>query len=124
MGGLLASLIAGDGVKLRASGIIGTIVGAIIVLAIGRSGARASPRIRSRPTRVPIPFLESRAEAVADIVLFGAVPRPTPDSGAHAAGQAGAKGASSPRDAGRVLPFPAGRRERESRGRRHERSTR
>jgi uncharacterized membrane protein YeaQ/YmgE (transglycosylase-associated protein family) len=34
VGGLLASLIAGDGVKLRASGIIGTIVGAIIVLAI------------------------------------------------------------------------------------------
>jgi uncharacterized membrane protein YeaQ/YmgE (transglycosylase-associated protein family) len=34
VGGSLASLIAGDGVKLRASGIIGTIVGAIIVLAI------------------------------------------------------------------------------------------
>ena len=28
VGGLLASLIAGDGIKLRASGIIGTIVGA------------------------------------------------------------------------------------------------
>jgi uncharacterized membrane protein YeaQ/YmgE (transglycosylase-associated protein family) len=34
VGGLLASLIAGDGIDLRASGIIGTIVGAIIVLAI------------------------------------------------------------------------------------------
>jgi len=34
VGGLLASLIAGDGVNLRASGIIGTIVGAIVVLAI------------------------------------------------------------------------------------------
>jgi MFS family permease len=38
--------------------------------------------------------------------------------------RAGAKGASSRRDAGLKLPFPAGRRERESRGRRHERSTR
>ena len=53
----------------------------------------------------------------------GAVLRRTSDPGAHAAGRAGAKGASSPRDAGRVLPFPAGRRERESRCRRPERST-
>ena len=46
VGGLLASLIAGDGIKLRASGIIGTIVGAVIVLAIwgavrGRTGRTA-----------------------------------------------------------------------------------
>lgn len=34
VGGLLASLIAGDGVELRPSGIIGSIVGALIVLAI------------------------------------------------------------------------------------------
>ncbi|MDM7829924.1 GlsB/YeaQ/YmgE family stress response membrane protein [Cellulomonas edaphi] len=36
VGGLLASLIAGDGIELRASGIIGSIVGAIIVTAIWR----------------------------------------------------------------------------------------
>ena len=31
VGGLLISLLAGDGIELRASGIIGSIVGAIIV---------------------------------------------------------------------------------------------
>jgi len=31
VGGLLISLIAGDGLKLRASGLIGSIVGALIV---------------------------------------------------------------------------------------------
>ena len=36
VGGLLASLLAGDGLELRASGIIGSIVGAIIVTAIWR----------------------------------------------------------------------------------------
>jgi uncharacterized membrane protein YeaQ/YmgE (transglycosylase-associated protein family) len=34
VGGLLASLIAGDGLDLRPSGIIGSIVGAVIVTAI------------------------------------------------------------------------------------------
>ena len=34
VGGLLASLIAGDGLALRPSGIIGSIVGAVIVLLI------------------------------------------------------------------------------------------
>jgi uncharacterized membrane protein YeaQ/YmgE (transglycosylase-associated protein family) len=34
VGGLLFSLIAGDGFDIRASGFIGTIIGAIIVLAI------------------------------------------------------------------------------------------
>jgi uncharacterized membrane protein YeaQ/YmgE (transglycosylase-associated protein family) len=34
VGGLIASLIAGDGLALRASGIIGSIVGAVIVLLI------------------------------------------------------------------------------------------
>jgi uncharacterized membrane protein YeaQ/YmgE (transglycosylase-associated protein family) len=34
VGGLLASLIAGDGLEIRASGLIGTIVGAVIVLAL------------------------------------------------------------------------------------------
>jgi uncharacterized membrane protein YeaQ/YmgE (transglycosylase-associated protein family) len=34
VGGLLASLIAGDGIDLRPSGIIGSIIGAVIVTAI------------------------------------------------------------------------------------------
>ncbi|MDQ0375506.1 GlsB/YeaQ/YmgE family stress response membrane protein [Cellulomonas humilata] len=36
VGGLLASLLNGDGLELRPSGIIGSIVGAIIVTAIWR----------------------------------------------------------------------------------------
>jgi uncharacterized membrane protein YeaQ/YmgE (transglycosylase-associated protein family) len=36
VGGLLASLIAGDGIQLRASGIIGSIIGAIVVSAVYR----------------------------------------------------------------------------------------
>jgi uncharacterized membrane protein YeaQ/YmgE (transglycosylase-associated protein family) len=44
VGGLVASLIAGDGIRLRPSGIIGSILGALVVLAIwgavrGRSRA-------------------------------------------------------------------------------------
>jgi uncharacterized membrane protein YeaQ/YmgE (transglycosylase-associated protein family) len=34
VGGLLVSLLAGDGLELRPSGLIGTIAGAVIVLAI------------------------------------------------------------------------------------------
>ncbi len=34
IGGLLFSLIAGDGIELRASGIVGSLIGAVIVLAI------------------------------------------------------------------------------------------
>ena len=34
VGGLLASLIAGDGLRFRPSGLIGSIVGAVIVTAI------------------------------------------------------------------------------------------
>lgn len=34
VGGLLVSLIAGDGVKLRPSGVIGSIAGAVIVTAV------------------------------------------------------------------------------------------
>ncbi len=37
VGGLLASLLAGDGLALRPSGIIGSIVGAVIVLAVWRA---------------------------------------------------------------------------------------
>jgi uncharacterized membrane protein YeaQ/YmgE (transglycosylase-associated protein family) len=36
VGGLLASLVAGDGLAIRPSGLIGSIVGAIVVLAIVR----------------------------------------------------------------------------------------
>jgi uncharacterized membrane protein YeaQ/YmgE (transglycosylase-associated protein family) len=34
VGGLLSSLLAGDGIELRPSGIIGSIVGAVIVLLV------------------------------------------------------------------------------------------
>jgi uncharacterized membrane protein YeaQ/YmgE (transglycosylase-associated protein family) len=37
VGGLLASLIAGDGLALRPSGIIGSIVGAVILMLIDRA---------------------------------------------------------------------------------------
>lgn len=36
VGGLIFSLLAGDGIKLRASGIIGSIIGAILVTAAYR----------------------------------------------------------------------------------------
>jgi uncharacterized membrane protein YeaQ/YmgE (transglycosylase-associated protein family) len=36
VGGLLTSIIAGDGIRLRASGIIGSIIGAIVVSAAYR----------------------------------------------------------------------------------------
>jgi uncharacterized membrane protein YeaQ/YmgE (transglycosylase-associated protein family) len=37
VGGLSASLIAGDGLKLRPSGLIGSFLGAIVVLVIWRA---------------------------------------------------------------------------------------
>ncbi len=37
VGGLLASLLSGDGLALRPSGIVGSIVGAVIVTAIWRA---------------------------------------------------------------------------------------
>jgi len=37
VGGLLASLLSGDGLELRPSGIIGSIVGALIVTALWRA---------------------------------------------------------------------------------------
>ena len=40
VGGLLASLIAGDGLELRPSGLIGSFVGAIIVLVIWNAVSR------------------------------------------------------------------------------------
>jgi uncharacterized membrane protein YeaQ/YmgE (transglycosylase-associated protein family) len=45
VGGLIASLIAGDGLAFKASGVIGSIVGAVIVTAIWRwvQGRRTTP---------------------------------------------------------------------------------
>ena len=40
VGGLLASLISGDGISIRPSGLIGSVLGAVIVLAVWR-GVRA-----------------------------------------------------------------------------------
>jgi uncharacterized membrane protein YeaQ/YmgE (transglycosylase-associated protein family) len=40
VGGLLISLLAGDGLALRPSGLIGSFVGAVIVLAIWKAAAR------------------------------------------------------------------------------------
>ena len=39
VGGLLASLLAGDGLELRPSGIVGSIIGAVIVTAVWRWSA-------------------------------------------------------------------------------------
>lgn len=49
LGGLAVNLIAGDGLKLRPSGLIGSVLGAIVVLWIlgmfeHRRGARQQPR--------------------------------------------------------------------------------
>jgi uncharacterized membrane protein YeaQ/YmgE (transglycosylase-associated protein family) len=45
VGGLLASLLAGDGLEFRPSGIIGSIIGALIVTAIWlRIGGRKTAR--------------------------------------------------------------------------------
>jgi uncharacterized membrane protein YeaQ/YmgE (transglycosylase-associated protein family) len=45
IGGLLISLLAGDGVELRPSGIIGSLVGALVVTAVWRWWDR-----RNKPT--------------------------------------------------------------------------
>jgi uncharacterized membrane protein YeaQ/YmgE (transglycosylase-associated protein family) len=42
VGGLLGSLIAGDGLNLRPSGLIGSFVGAVIVLAIWQAVSNRS----------------------------------------------------------------------------------
>jgi uncharacterized membrane protein YeaQ/YmgE (transglycosylase-associated protein family) len=44
VGGLLASLLAGDGLALRPSGLIGSVVGAVVVLALWTSLASARSR--------------------------------------------------------------------------------
>lgn len=53
VGGLLSSLLAGDGLALRPSGIIGSFVGAVIVLLVwsqvaGRSGSGGPDRSGGR----------------------------------------------------------------------------
>jgi uncharacterized membrane protein YeaQ/YmgE (transglycosylase-associated protein family) len=42
LGGLLISLLAGDGIELRASGIVGSLAGAIILTALWRWAAGRS----------------------------------------------------------------------------------
>ena len=44
VGGLLASLLAGDGLKLRPSGFIGSLVGAIVVTAVWQYTNRRTAR--------------------------------------------------------------------------------
>jgi uncharacterized membrane protein YeaQ/YmgE (transglycosylase-associated protein family) len=46
VGGLLISLLSGDGLALRPSGIVGSIVGALILLAAWRAIRPASRRAR------------------------------------------------------------------------------
>lgn len=48
VGGMLLSLIAGDGLKLRPSGIIGSIVGAVIVLFVMKKFGGTSRAVRGR----------------------------------------------------------------------------
>ncbi len=48
VGGLLFSLIAGDGIKLRASGIIGSLIGAILVTLLWQWVASRRPATRRR----------------------------------------------------------------------------
>ena len=51
VGGLVASLIAGDGIRIRLSGIIGSIAGAVVVLAVWgavRGGSRGKAGTRAR----------------------------------------------------------------------------
>ena len=42
VGGLLASLISGDGLEIRASGLIGSLVGAVVVLLLWAALRRRS----------------------------------------------------------------------------------
>jgi uncharacterized membrane protein YeaQ/YmgE (transglycosylase-associated protein family) len=52
VGGLIGSLIAGDGIRLRPSGIIGSIVGALIVVAIWNA-VRRSQRQKQKAAEAP-----------------------------------------------------------------------
>jgi uncharacterized membrane protein YeaQ/YmgE (transglycosylase-associated protein family) len=46
VGGLLASLIAGDGLEIRPSGLIGSFVGAVVVVLIARAVRKPSTPAR------------------------------------------------------------------------------
>ena len=48
VGGLLISLIAGDGIALRPSGIIGSIIGAIVVTGVYKLVAGRNPGANAR----------------------------------------------------------------------------
>ena len=48
VGGLLGSLIAGDGIALRPSGIIGSIIGAIVVTGIYKLVTGRNPGAKTR----------------------------------------------------------------------------
>ncbi len=50
VGGLLGSLLAGDGLRIRPSGLIGTVLGAIVVLAIW-GAVRGTSRSAGRDSR-------------------------------------------------------------------------
>ena len=50
VGGLIGSLLAGDGLALRPSGFIGSVVGALVVLALWQV-ARPTPSGRGRKRR-------------------------------------------------------------------------
>ncbi|GIU88362.1 MAG: hypothetical protein KatS3mg009_2877 [Acidimicrobiia bacterium] len=43
VGGLVVSLVAGDGLALRPSGIVGSIAGAVVVLVVWRALDRSRP---------------------------------------------------------------------------------
>jgi hypothetical protein len=101
-------------------------VGILVERIVGhhRLFGRVAPTLTVLVARPADPLITKRDEfwrsswsKLTQVQPLGAVPRPTPDSGAHAAGDSGGKGGSCSRDAGRTLPFLAGCREREPRGR-------
>ena len=49
VGGLLGSLLSGDGLELRPSGIIGSVVGATVILLAMRAGGRSLTPRGQRP---------------------------------------------------------------------------
>lgn len=53
VGGLLASLIAGDGLALRASGLIGSFVGALIITLIWQAVTKRQHAAEREPDKKP-----------------------------------------------------------------------
>ena len=78
IGGLLISLLAGDGLDLRPSGIIGSLVGAIIVTAVWRWwDARNKPTARPRRQAIGRPAQGEPALTRSLVTaLLAAQPRP------------------------------------------------